>query len=131
ISPRHSAISLEEILLRHAVGEDPAPYQREDCGSGVMMIPIPKRGTLRRVDGVDEARAVPGIDAIHVTAKTNQLLVPLPEGASYLGFIFARAAHPDEVCRALRAAHARVVFTLDPELPVLASSQVHYNLQHG
>ncbi len=131
LSPPHAAISLEEILLCHALGEDPAPYQREDCASGVMMIPIPKRGTLRGVDGVDEARAVPGVDAIHITAKPDQLLVPLPEGASYLGFIFARAAYPDEVCRALRAAHAQVVFTIDSELPVLASSQVHYNLQHG
>jgi ATP-grasp domain-containing protein/L-aminoacid ligase-like protein len=123
--------SLEELLLRHAVGEDPAPYRREDAASGVMMIPIPRRGVLRHVEGEDEARAVDGIDEVHVTAKPDQLLVPLPEGASYLGFIFARAPRPALAEQALRAAHARLRFTIDPELPLLASGQIHYNRLHG
>lgn len=126
-----SPVSLEELLLRHALGEDPTSFQREESASGVMMIPIPKRGTLRAVDGLDAARAVTGVDEIHITAKADQLLVPLPEGASYLGFIFARAAHADDVERALREAHARLVFTIDPELPILGVGQIHYNLEHG
>ena len=125
-----SAMSLEELLLRHALGETVA-CQREASASGVMMIPIPKRGILRRVDGVDEAARVAGVDAIHITAKPDQRLVPLPEGASYLGFIFARAASPALVEQALRAAHARLVFSVDPELPVLTAGQIHYNLLHG
>ena len=67
---------------------------RESARLGVMMIPIPKRGIYRGVDGVDAARAVDGVDEIHITAKPDQLLVPLPEGASYLGFIFARGGDP-------------------------------------
>ncbi len=126
-----SAIPLEELLLRHALGEDVAGAQREPAASGVMMIPIPKRGILRGVDGVDAARAVDGIVDLHVTAKIDQLLVPLPEGASYLGFIFARAAHPDAVETALRAAHTRLRFAIDPDFPVLPASQIHYNLLHG
>jgi hypothetical protein len=122
---------LEELLLRHALGEDPAPYRREDSASGVMMIPIPRRGILRRVAGLDRARAIEGIDEIHITAKPDQLLVPLPEGASYLGFIFARAARPGLVEQALRAAQAHLVFTIDPEFPVLGPGQIHYNLHHG
>ncbi len=116
-----SEISLEELLLRQALAEDPAPYAREPSASGVMMIPIPRRGVFRRVDGLDEARQVAGIDQIHITAKPDQLLVPLPEGASYLGFIFARAARAAGVEQALRAAHARLAFTID----------VHYTLVHG
>ncbi len=126
-----SAISLEELLLRHALGADPAPYERETIASGVMMIPIPRRGILRGVDGIDAARAVAGVDEVHITAKPDQLLVPLPEGASYLGFIFARGDRPDLVEQALRAAHAQLVFTIDPELPVLTAGQIHYNLLHG
>ena len=114
-----SAISLEELLLRHALGEDSTPYVREETASGVMMIPIPRRGIFRRVEGVDEARDVPGVFDIQVTAKPDQRLLPLPEGASYLGFIFARASSAGEVDRALRAAHERLVFTIDSEWPVL------------
>jgi hypothetical protein len=122
---------LEEVLLRHALGEDPSPYRREAAASGVMMIPIPRRGIFRQVDGVDEARAVAGVVELHIAAKTDQLLVPLPEGASYLGFIFARGADPDTVDRALRKAHAHLVFTINPEWPLLAPGQIHYNLTHG
>ena len=72
------------------------------------------------------ARAVAGIDDIRVTAKPDQLLVPLPEGASYLGFIFARADRPGDVDRALRAAHGHLRFAIDPEIPM-----VRYNQSNG
>src|SRR6202040_2992065 len=83
-------IPLEELLLRHALGESPAGWRREPDASGVMMLPIPRRGIFRRAVGLEEARAVTGIDDVRITAKPDQLLIPLPEGASYLGFIFAR-----------------------------------------
>jgi ATP-grasp domain-containing protein/L-aminoacid ligase-like protein len=126
-----SRIPLEELLLRHALGEDPMPYRREATSSGVMMIPIPRRGIYRGVEGVDAARAVPGVDDVRITAKADQLLLPLPEGASYLGFIFARAAASADVERALRAAHACLRVAIDPELPVLTSAQINYNQRHG
>jgi hypothetical protein len=113
--------SLEEVLLRHALGESPADWRREAAASGVMMIPIPQRGIYRSVAGVEEAKAVPGIDEVQITAKTDQVLVPLPEGASYLGFIFAHAGTPDAVERSLREAHRRLRFAIDPELPMLQS----------
>ncbi|MBI3491146.1 MAG: ATP-grasp domain-containing protein [Acidobacteria bacterium] len=123
--------SLEELLLRHALGESPDGWVREAAASGVMMIPIPRRGILRGVDGLDAARSVPRITDLRVTAKMDQRLVPLPEGASYLGFIFARAEGAGDVERALRAAHAQLRFTIDSEFPMLAAAQVDYNLQHG
>jgi hypothetical protein len=95
------------------------------------MIPIPRRGVLRRVEGVDAARQVPGIVDLRITAKTDQMLVPLPEGASYLGFIFARAPMPGAVERSLRTAHARLTFAIDPEFPVLSAAQSRYNQGHG
>jgi hypothetical protein len=41
-------------------------------------------------------------------------LVPLPEGSSYLGFIFARGASPARVEAALREAHRRVELEIEP-----------------
>ena len=124
-------IPLEELLLRHALGENPARYRREDAASGVMMIPIPRRGLFRGVDGVEAARGVPHIADVQITAKPDQRLLPLPEGASYLGFIFARAGRAADVDAALRAAHARLHFAIDPEFRVLDAAQMHYNLHHG
>ncbi len=105
-------ISLEELLLRHALGRDVEGLAREAGASGVMMIPIPRAGTLERTLGLDEARAVPGIEEITITAHPGKTLVPLPEGSSYLGFIFARAGEPDTVEHALREAHARLSFEI-------------------
>jgi biotin carboxylase len=113
-----SEMSLEELLLRHALGEDVTHVMREGVASGVMMIPIPARGIYRTVSGVEDARRVPGIDDVRITAKPDQMLVPLPEGKSYLGFIFARGRRSDDVVQALRDAHARLRFAIDRELPL-------------
>lgn len=112
-------IGLEELLLRHALGESPRKWRREAPASGVMMIPIPRAGVYRRTDGVEDARQVEGVSHVQITAKPDQQLVPLPEGASYLGFIFARGACPDRVEQSLRHAHARLSFVIDRAVPVL------------
>jgi hypothetical protein len=111
--------SLEEVLVRHALGEDVRGFTREQRASGVMMIPIPGRGIFRDVHGVDAARSVGGVDEVRITAKPDSLLVPLPEGRSYLGFIFAHGETPREAERALRDAHAHLRFVIDREVPVI------------
>jgi hypothetical protein len=122
-APDGSLASLEEVLLRHAIGEDVSGFAREAQASGVMMIPIPGRGVYRRVEGVDEARAVPGVEDIQITAKPDTTLVPLPEGRSYLGFIFARGEEPGAAERALREAHGRLHFAIDRELPLVPAAK--------
>jgi len=101
---------LEELILRHAIGEDVSAAHLDGPASGVMMIPIPKGGIYERVEGIGRASAVPGIEDAIVTASEGQRLVPLPEGSSYLGFLFARAASPDAVEAALRQSHAELRF---------------------
>jgi len=83
------------------------------------MIPIPQAGFYQETHGVDEALATPGIEEIHITAKVRQKLVPLPEGSSYLGFIFSRGPSPEFVEDALRHAHEKLRFVLTPALPVI------------
>ena len=107
-----AGISLEEIVLRHAVGAPLESLNRETRAAGVMMIPVPRRGRLRAVLGLDEARAVPHIDSIDIEARIGDRLVPLPESSNYPGFIFARADTPAEVEQALRDAHARLTFVI-------------------
>jgi len=112
-------MGLEQLLLRHALGEAVGDWAREPDASAVMMIPIPRSGVFRGAAGVDEARSVPGVDDVQVTAKADQQLLALPEGASYLGFIFAHAPTPEGAEQAVRAAHGRLRFTIDPMLEML------------
>ena len=105
--------SLEEIILRHALGLPLPALQRESLAAGVMMIPVPAAGSLREVQGLDDARAVPLVEEIAITAHPGQVLVPWPEGSRYPGFIFARGETPAAVEAALRAAHGRLRFVLE------------------
>ncbi len=110
--------SLEEIILRHAVGER-SNETLEDGAHAVMMIPIPRAGIYIDASGIDDARTVEGIEDIVVTAKQGQEMLPLPEGASYLGFIFARAETPGLAVKALRNAHSHLQFEFASKLPVV------------
>jgi len=112
-------MGLEELILRHAVREDVSQVRLNDGASGVMMIPIPKAGIYLGTDGVDSAKKIPGVEEVAITAKEGQKILPLPEGSSYLGFIFARAESPDAVERALRHAHACLRFEIATALPVV------------
>lgn len=111
--------TLEDLLLRHAVGEDVGGWQRERRPAAVMMVPIPGRGVLRRVDGEAAAAAVQGIEEVRITATVGQLLEPLPEAGSYLGFIFARAATPAAAAAALDEAHRHLTFVITAPLDVV------------
>lgn len=102
-----TGMSLEEVILRHALGM-PADAPREAAAAGVMMLPIPRGGVFERMDGLEEARAVPGIVEATITMRPGQELVPLPEGSRYLGFLFSRGETPAEAERALREAHAKL-----------------------
>jgi biotin carboxylase len=114
-----SGLSLEDVVVRHALGAGAVPA-RIAGASGVMMIPIPARvpSALRAVDGVEAARAVAGVDDVVISVRVGETLVPLPEGASYTGFIFATGAEPGFVEQALREAHAHLRFTVAPLVSV-------------
>jgi hypothetical protein len=114
-----AGMCLEELILRHAIGEEVAEFSREAQAAGVMMLPIPAAGLLKSVHGVEQARRVPSITGVEITAKLNHTLVPLPEGAAYLGFLFARGETPAVVEAALREAHGKLRFEIRPELKVL------------
>jgi biotin carboxylase len=113
-------LTLEDVVVQHALGGRERPA-RERRASGVMMIPIPARepAVLRRVSGLEEARRIPYVDDIVISVHPGETLAPLPEGASYLGFIFASAEMPAAVENALRLAAARLAFDLASLVPVL------------
>ncbi len=109
-------ISLEELLLRHALRLTGAGAYREASASAVMMIPVPQSGTLEEIAGQEAALRTPGITELSITARLHDYIQAWPEGSSYLGFLFARAATPAEAEAALRKAHAQLRFTLKPRL---------------
>jgi biotin carboxylase len=108
-----TGISLEELIIRHALEADFEPPLRETQPGGVMMIPVPQAGKLTEVRGLQDAEAVADIEQVMVSTHVGQRLVPLPEDAMYLGFIFARASSTAAVESALREAYARLDFVIE------------------
>jgi biotin carboxylase len=111
-------ISLEELLLRHALDLGGHEISREDAASGVMMIPVPRSGIFEGVEGLEDAEKIQGIDEIRITARLRDYVAAWPEGSSYLGFIFARGESPEQTEAALRTAHTKLQFRFSPRLPV-------------
>jgi hypothetical protein len=111
-----SGLSLEELVLLQASGSNIDKFAADDRSKGVMMIPIPKRGILRKITGIEQAKSIAGIDKIEITAKLNYPLTPLPEGDGYLGFIFAYGETPSKVENALRQSHSLLQFQIESEM---------------
>ena len=107
-----AGLSLEEVILRHALRMDIPSLDREGRAAGVMMLPIPRAGMLEEVRGLEKALAVPGIEDLEITAQPGDKLVPLPEGTRYLGFLIARGETPEAVEAALRDAHRELEFVI-------------------
>ena len=109
-----AGMSLEEVILRHALRMDIPSFAPEGRAAGVMMLPIPRAGVLEEVRGREKALSVPGIEGLEITAQPGDELVPLPEGTRYLGFLIARGDKPEAVEAALRDAHRRLEFVITP-----------------
>ncbi|MDQ5858648.1 MAG: ATP-grasp domain-containing protein [Acidobacteriota bacterium] len=107
-----TGLSLEEVILRHALGARDETVRREPGAAGVLMVPIPAAGRLEAVRGLEEAHAVADVVDVVISAHLGQRLVPLPEGSRYLGFVFSRASSPERAEAALREAHSKLVFEI-------------------
>ena len=107
-----SGVTLEGIIVRHALDLPLPSLERETRPSGVMMIPVPRSGLLKEIRGQSDAARVPGVDSVQLTIAPGQTLTAWPEGSRYLGFIFSHGDTPQAAEAALRAAHARLQFTI-------------------
>lgn len=112
-----TGLSLEHVILAHALGRPLPDLAREGRASGVMMLPIPSAGVLEEVGGQAAARAVPGVTGLEISILPGRPVRPLPEGDRYLGFLFAKAERPEDVESALRAAHAALDIRIHPDRP--------------
>ena len=114
-----SGVGLEHLVLQGALGRPfDASLHRVGGAAGVLMIPTPGAGTLRRVEGVMAASRIPGIREVSITVREGYEVVPLPEGGTYLGFVFAFGEAPAGVEASLRRAREAIRVVIAPSLAV-------------
>jgi len=114
-------MSLEELILRYALGEVVPDFDRSGPATGVMMLPVPVAGIFSGIDGIEQAQVVPGIESVEMSVRLGDRVIPLPEESAYLGFIFASGESPESVVSALRAANDKLQIRIKPILKVAAS----------
>lgn len=117
VGPDGRRCGLEDVLLAHALGQPLEGYGHQAIASGVLMMSVPIAGYLREVSGVPDARALPGVTNVTITAAPGTLLQPLPEGEDHPGFVFAEGEQPDEVIAALRETSRRLQLVIDRARP--------------
>ena len=105
---------LEELVIQGMCGITPETGDRVES-AGVMMIPITEAGILKRVEGLTEAIQTEFVKDIEIHISPGYELVPLPEGASYLGFIFAQAPDFEQTYAALKRAYGKLRFVTQPK----------------
>lgn len=116
-----TGLGLEELVIAQAMKQK-ISAARPPGSEGVLMIPITQAGILRRVEGIEAARKVRFIEEVVIQIREGYELIPLPEGSSYLGFVFARAPTPADTESALRQAHARLKIVVAPLFQILSAS---------
>ena len=109
---------MEELVVRHALGEDVTAVRRRDGAAQRKMIPVLRGGIYQSVRGVDRAEAF--ADEVIITAKEGQPVLPLPEGNTYLGFLFAYGETAAGVEERLRRAHESLEFDIAKTLRVVS-----------
>jgi biotin carboxylase len=119
-----TGMSLEELILLHALGRELPSLDLTKNAAGVMMIPIPQEGVLESIEGQGEAQRVQGVEELVMTAQPGDQLMPLPEGKRYLGFILAKGASPEEVEATLREAHRRLTVVIRPSTSSAVGSKI-------
>jgi biotin carboxylase len=104
---------LEEIVIQGMCGIKPELPSNPQA-AGVMMIPVTDSGILKRFEGLTAAKKIKYIEDIEIHIPEGYELVPLPEGSSYLGFIFAKAPEYHQVYQSLRSAYECLRFVTQP-----------------
>ncbi len=112
-----TGLTLEEIVVAHALGEHVSPMPIQG-GAGVLMVPVPRSGMVRRVEGIGRARAVPGVVDVEIDVGTGEVITAWPEGGSYPGFVFSRADSAYDAEQSLRRAHAELDIVVAPIIGV-------------
>lgn len=104
---------LESLVIQYAMNR-PVPIASVAGGAGVLMLPIPEAGILRRVEGLLDAGRTRWIEDIVISVREGYQLMPLPDSGSYLGFMFARAPDAAKAEAALREAFSKLSIVVAP-----------------
>ena len=105
---------LEEIIIQGLCGHLPEASEQVHS-AGVLMIPVTDAGILQRIEGMTEALQVPYVKDLEIHIAPGYELIPLPEGSSYLGFIFAQGPDYRLTYQALKDAYQKLRFVTRPK----------------
>ena len=98
--PLSTGIDMVEACIRIALGEKPILHQTISKGSAIRYF-YQKRGTVKTIDGINEAGRIPGVRQIRIVHGVGEPVTEIIDSASRMGFVIAQgedAADSVRIC---------------------------------
>jgi biotin carboxylase len=106
-------VDLSAAAVRAALGLEPDSLERTRDRAAVVRFLIAPAGRLVRVDGLEEARALPGIELAYAYRAPGALIGPLLRGPDRAGFVLATGATRAAAEDAARQAESTIRFIVE------------------
>lgn len=105
--PRSTGIDMVAGAIRLALREAPDLTPRHEPRGAAIRYLQPQPGTVRTIERVDEARAMPGVAIVDLYVRPGDTVPPITSSLSRVGHVIAEGRDADEaVARAERARDA-------------------------
>jgi biotin carboxylase len=92
-------VDLNDLALQAALGESiwsAALHVVPQVGGAVVRFLVPPEGVLQEVEGIDEARAVEGVEEVRIYREPGHVFGPFLRGADRAGAVLATGAGREE-----------------------------------
>jgi biotin carboxylase len=100
-------VDLVGLLVALLAGREVALPDKARCGASIRFL-HPAPGRIEAVHGLDEARAVPGVEKVVVKGEPGTEVRPLRSSWDRIGYVLARADAPEAAARAADRAAAAI-----------------------
>jgi biotin carboxylase len=113
--PWSTGVDIVDILVDMAVGNDVDPARfvpTRDLATSQRYF-FPASGTIRRIDGLNAAQAMPHIRKVDVWAHPGETVAALENHPSRVGYVISCAPTREEAVASAQAAVAKVAFTVE------------------
>jgi len=97
--PLSTGIDMVGSTIKVAMGEQPDIEPTLHCGSAIRYFEVPY-GTIKAIDGVDEAQKIPGVKQITFTKEVGEESTPIHCSNDRIGFVIAQGATAEDAVRA-------------------------------
>lgn len=110
--PLSTGIDMVGSTIKVAMGEQPDIEPTLHCGSAIRYFEVPF-GTIKAIEGVEEARKIPGVKQITFTKEVGEESIPIHCSNDRIGFVIAQGITAEDAISACEKAMKTIKITIE------------------